>query len=189
MRSLLRGVERSSGSSGWLADLYREGERTGVALRGDVELRGGDQGDQRQADRATGRSRSTRSIPRTAYPSATRRSALSIAGAARRSRAFLPTCRLSCSRAKPRRGSPRPARRVELGRADPDRRPMPSHQFDPSRALTVVRPPEPAVIQKALSLYQEALRRPSLTALCIDVSGSMKGHGEAPIARSDGDSC
>ena len=30
MRGLLRGVERSSGSSGWLADLYREGERTGA---------------------------------------------------------------------------------------------------------------------------------------------------------------
>jgi Ca-activated chloride channel family protein len=30
VRSLLRGVERSSGSSGWLADLYRDGERTGA---------------------------------------------------------------------------------------------------------------------------------------------------------------
>src|ERR1700759_3506098 len=30
VRALLRGVERSAGSSGWLADLYREGERTGA---------------------------------------------------------------------------------------------------------------------------------------------------------------
>src|SRR6185295_3944663 len=30
VRGLLRGVERSSGSSGWLADLYREGARTGA---------------------------------------------------------------------------------------------------------------------------------------------------------------
>ena len=30
VRGLLRGVERSSGSSGWLADLYRDGERTGA---------------------------------------------------------------------------------------------------------------------------------------------------------------
>src|SRR5262245_6314041 len=29
-RSLLRGVERTAGSSGWLADLYREGERSGA---------------------------------------------------------------------------------------------------------------------------------------------------------------
>ena len=53
--------------------------------------------------------------------------------------------------------------------------------MDPSRPLTVVRPPEPAVIQKALALYQEALRRPSLTALCLDVSGSMQGHGEQQL--------
>ena len=51
VRGLLRGVERSSGSSGWLADLYREGERTAAGYRGDVELRGRDQGNQRQADR------------------------------------------------------------------------------------------------------------------------------------------
>src|ERR1700757_587682 len=30
VRSLLRGVERSAGSSGWLADLYRDGERSGA---------------------------------------------------------------------------------------------------------------------------------------------------------------
>jgi len=53
--------------------------------------------------------------------------------------------------------------------------------LNPGRALTVVRPPEPAVIQKALGLYQEALRRPSLTALCLDVSGSMQGTGEKQL--------
>jgi len=30
VRALLRGVERSAGSSGWLADLYRDGERSGA---------------------------------------------------------------------------------------------------------------------------------------------------------------
>ena len=30
VRGLLKGVERSAGSSGWLADLYRDGERTGA---------------------------------------------------------------------------------------------------------------------------------------------------------------
>ena len=53
--------------------------------------------------------------------------------------------------------------------------------LNPGRPLTVVRPPEPAVIQKALALYQEALRRPSLTALCLDVSGSMQGNGERQL--------
>src|SRR5262249_13387881 len=30
VRGLLKGVERRAGSSGWLADLYRDGERTGT---------------------------------------------------------------------------------------------------------------------------------------------------------------
>jgi Ca-activated chloride channel family protein len=47
--------------------------------------------------------------------------------------------------------------------------------------VTVVRPPEPAVIQKGLEIYQEALRRPSLTALCLDLSGSMSGNGERQL--------
>ena len=33
VRSLLRGVERSSGSSGWLADLYRDRRATGAITR------------------------------------------------------------------------------------------------------------------------------------------------------------
>src|SRR5262249_57777570 len=60
----------------------------------------------------------------------------------------------------------RTGRRVELGRAaqiGADK----TTNVDPGRPVTVVRPPEPAVIQKALAIYQEALRRPSLTALCI----------------------
>jgi Ca-activated chloride channel family protein len=71
-------------------------------------------------------------------------------------------------------------RRVELGRAALIKADATTN-VDPSRPLTVVRPPEPAVIQKALALYQEALRRPSLTALCLDLSGSMQGHGETQL--------
>jgi Ca-activated chloride channel family protein len=67
-------------------------------------------------------------------------------------------------------------RRVGLGRAklaDP----VQAWNFDPSRPVTVVRPPEPDVILAALNLYQEALRRPSFSVLCLDVSGSMEGDG------------
>lgn len=49
--------------------------------------------------------------------------------------------------------------------------------LDPARAITAIRPPEPAVIAAALALYQESLRKPSLTALCLDYSGSMQGKG------------
>jgi Ca-activated chloride channel family protein len=55
--------------------------------------------------------------------------------------------------------------------------PVPEWNLDTSRAVTALRPPDPKVIFNALNLYQEALRRPSLTALCLDISGSMEGEG------------
>ncbi|WP_413993250.1 substrate-binding domain-containing protein [Labrys okinawensis] len=55
--------------------------------------------------------------------------------------------------------------------------PVPEWNLDTSRAVTALRPPDPKVIFNALNLYQEALRRPSLTALCLDISGSMQGPG------------
>ncbi len=56
--------------------------------------------------------------------------------------------------------------------------------LDTTRAVTVLRPPEPAVIASALTLYQEALRRPSMTAMCLDVSGSMAGTGEQQLSEA-----
>lgn len=38
--------------------------------------------------------------------------------------------------------------------------------------------PQADVVRAALNLYQEALRRPSLIACCLDFSGSMRGKGE-----------
>ncbi|MES1202245.1 MAG: VWA domain-containing protein [Pseudomonadota bacterium] len=74
----------------------------------------------------------------------------------------------------------RHGRRIPLGRA-PMLPPEPDWNFDPSRLVTAVPPPEPAVISHALNLYQEALRRPSLTVLCLDFSGSMEGNGESQL--------
>ena len=67
-------------------------------------------------------------------------------------------------------------RRVEGG-AGAAAKPEPAWNLEPTRNLTVLRPPEPKIIFAALNLYQEALRRPSLTSLCLDVSGSMTGPG------------
>ncbi len=44
-----------------------------------------------------------------------------------------------------------------------------------------IRFPTTETIQAALALYQEALRKPSLVAFCLDFSGSMKGEGEAAL--------
>ena len=56
-------------------------------------------------------------------------------------------------------------------------KPDPSWNFDPGRLVPSIALPEPEVIGRALTLYQEVLRRPSLTAICLDFSGSMQGAG------------
>jgi Ca-activated chloride channel homolog len=178
-RSLLRGVERSAGSSGWLADLYREGERSGARYQAiwNYEAVIKETNDKLIAD--------GHEPLYVVYPEDGVSVADSPLGFVERGRgkevadffadlqAFLLKDDIQARIAKT-------GRRVELGRAAP----LPAEaktNFDPSRALTVIRPPEPAVIQKALAIYQEALRRPSLTALCLDVSGSMRGKGEEQL--------
>jgi Ca-activated chloride channel family protein len=60
-------------------------------------------------------------------------------------------------------------------------KPDPSWNFDPGRLVPSIALPEPEVIARALTLYQEVLRRPSLTAICLDFSGSMQGAGEQGV--------
>lgn len=179
VRGLLRGVERSSGSSGWLADLYREGERSGARYEAmwNYEAVIKETNDKLIADRKE---------PLYAiYPEDGVSMGDSPLGFVDRGRGkevegFFADLQAFLLKSETQARIAATARRVELGRATPMKADAATN-LDPGRALVVVRPPEPAVIQKALSLYQEALRRPSLTALCIDVSGSMKGHGEAQL--------
>ena len=55
--------------------------------------------------------------------------------------------------------------------------PEPAWNFDTARRIAVIRAPAREVIERALSVYQEALRRPSLTGICLDFSGSMGQNG------------
>ena len=179
VRGLLRGVERSSGSSGWLADLYREGERTGAKYDAmwNYEAVIKETNDRLIADRQE---------PMYAvYPEDGVSVGDSPLGFVDRGRgkeveAFFNDLQAFLLKNETQARIAATGRRVELGRAAPIKADAATN-LDPGRPLIVVRPPEPAVIQKALALYQEALRRPSLTALCLDVSGSMQGHGETQL--------
>jgi Ca-activated chloride channel family protein len=53
--------------------------------------------------------------------------------------------------------------------------------IDVHKTLPVVKMPGAAVIEKALELYQEKLKKPSLTFYCLDFSGSMEGAGERQL--------
>jgi Ca-activated chloride channel family protein len=64
-----------------------------------------------------------------------------------------------------------------------DKNAVPKNLFNPDwgidvqRVLNPIRIPPAPVIQEALDLYQTAFRKPSLTAYCLDFSGSMQGEG------------
>ena len=179
VRGLLRGVERSAGSSGWLADLYRDGEKTGAGYDAmwNYEAVIKENNDKLIADRKE---------PLYAiYPEDGVSVGDSPLGFVDRGRgkeveSFFLDLQAFLLKSETQARVAATGRRVELGRAAPLKADAATN-LDPSRNLTIVRPPEPVVIQKALALYQEALRRPSLTALCLDLSGSMKGHGEEQL--------
>ena len=57
---------------------------------------------------------------------------------------------------------------------------------DPARVLSPIKIPSASVIFKALNLYQSELRKPSLTVFCLDYSGSMQGPRNESLMTSMG---
>jgi Ca-activated chloride channel homolog len=179
VRALLKGVERSAGSSGWLADLYRDGERSGARYQAmwNYEAIIKETNDKLIAD---GHEPLYAVYPADGVSIADSPLGFVDRGRGKEVEDFFADLQAFLLKGDTQARIAKTGRRVELGRAallpaDP------ATNLDPSRPVTVIRPPEPAVIQKALSIYQEALRRPSLTALCLDVSGSMQGVGETQL--------
>lgn len=60
----------------------------------------------------------------------------------------------------------------------------PDWGIDTTRVLVPINVPEREVIREALNLYQETFRKRSVTVFCLDYSGSMYGDGEADLERS-----
>lgn len=69
--------------------------------------------------------------------------------------------------------------------SNPDRAPQNVFRrewgIDVSRVISPIKFPPPEVIREALTLYQTAFRKPSLTVFCLDFSGSMSGRGEEDL--------
>lgn len=178
VRKLLSGVERSSGSSGWLADLYvksaTEGTQFDAMWNYEAVLK-----------ETNDKLRPLGAEPLYAiYPAdgvAVADSPLGFVdhGDAGKQAFFGELVKFLQTDASARRIADT-GRRIPLNTAIAAR-PEPDWNFDPSRLVTAIRMPEPAVIRQALDLYQSALRKPSLTALCLDYSGSMEGAGETQL--------
>ena len=179
VRTVLSGVQRSSGSSGWLGELYLDGERKGAHYDGlwnyeavIKELNDTLRSEQKEQLYAI-------------YPVDGVSVADSPLGFVDRGRGkevetFFNELQIFLVGPEAQGRIAQTGRRIELIRGKNIAGDGETN-LDPSRQLTVVRTPEPAVIQKALNIYQDALRRPSLTALCLDLSGSMQGLGETQL--------
>ncbi len=178
VRSLLGGVERSSGSSGWLADLYTDSARKGVLYDAmwnyEAVLK-------ETNDKLVGMGKEPLYAIYPADGVVVADSPIGFVDHGRGQEVETFFNQLI----EYLRSGPVQKRIADTGRripfADVAAKPDPSWNFDPTRLVTAVRMPEPAVIRQALDLYQVALRKPSLTALCLDFSGSMEGQGEGQL--------
>ncbi len=178
VRALLGGVERSSGSSGWLADLYTDSAGKGVLYDGmwnyEAILK-------ETNDKLAGMGKE----PLYAiYPADGVVVADSPIGFVDHGRGQEVET-FSNQLVDYLRSAPVQKRIADTGRriplSDIAAKPDLTWNFDPTRIVTAIRMPEPAMIRQALDLYQVGLRKPSLTALCLDFSGSMAGKGEEQL--------
>jgi Ca-activated chloride channel homolog len=180
VQALLRGVERSSGSSGWLADLYVEQARTGAAYQAmwnyEAVLK---ETNDRLAD--IGREPLYAIYPADGVAVADSPLGFVDHGRGAETEQFF-TDLVAYLQSEPiARRIADTGRRIPFAGSDIMAAAEPDWNFDPARVITAIRTPEPAVIRQALDLYQGALRKPSLTALCLDYSGSMQGNGESQL--------
>jgi Ca-activated chloride channel homolog len=179
VKGLLRGIERSAGSSGWLADLYRANEVDGQRFEAmwNYEATIKETNDQLTA--------AGQEPLYAIYPTDGVAIADSPLGFVERGRGpatetFFLGLQAHLLEPTTQQQIAMTGRRMGLG----GRSPLPADSrtnLDPNRPLVIVQTPEPVVIRRALDLYQEGLRRPSLTAICLDLSGSMQGVGERQL--------
>lgn len=181
VRSLLSGVVRSSGSSGWLADLYVESAGKGTVYDAmwnyEAVLK-------ETNDKLAALSQEPLYAIYPADGVAMADSPLGFVdhGRGPEAQTFFKDLLTYL------RSAPVQQRIADTGRRIPlsgvAAKPEPGWNFDPAGLVTAIRMPEPEVIRQALTLYQAALRKPSLTALCLDFSGSMQGDGEDQLQKA-----
>lgn len=179
---MLRGVERSAGSSGWLADLYVDSAEKGVVYDAmwNYEAVIKETNDKLRSQR--------HEVIWAIYPSEGVAVSDSPLGFLERGRgpevkAFFDELQAHLLSPEVQARIAQTGRRVPTDFAAPAK-PEPDWNFDPSRLVTAAPLPEPGVIRQALVIYQETLRRPSLSVLCLDFSGSMQGNGESALQRA-----
>lgn len=179
VKALLKGVSRGSGSSGWLAELYLAGAKAGhpydAMWNYEAVLK-----ETNDSLRQNGGELLYAVYPADGVSYADAPLGYVDHGQDKSAKDFFDKLQQHMLSAEIQQKIADLGRRTALGMA----KPAPAEKdwnFDPARLIPSIALPEPKVIARALTLYQEALRKPSLTALCLDFSGSMSGDGETQL--------
>jgi Ca-activated chloride channel family protein len=180
VKALLQGVARSSGSSGWLKDLYLDTAKAGRPYDGmwnyEFVLK-----ETNDALRSQGGELLYAVYPADGSAYADAPLGYVEHGQPKATKDFFDALQAHLLSPEIQARIAADGRRTAPGSGAKPARPEPDWNFDPSRVVPSIALPEPEVIARALSLYQETLRRPSLTAICLDFSGSMQGDGETQL--------
>jgi Ca-activated chloride channel family protein len=178
VKQLLGGVERSSGSSQWLADLYADSVRRGKTYDAmwnyEAVLK-------ETNDKLVGDGKEPFYFIYPADGVAVADSPLGFVdhGRGPEVQSFFDKLQAHLQSSDVQKRIADTGRRIPFGGIAAT--PVTDWNFDPTKLVTSIRLPEPDVIRQALNLYQAALRKPSLTAVCLDFSGSMSGSGEQEL--------
>ena len=173
---LLSGVERSSGSSDWLKDMFLEGDYDAMVNYECLIIDANQQLEEEGKEPLY-----------VVYPY----DGLSIAdsplgyvdhGDAEKEEAFLAVQEYLLSD-KTQAEIEATGRRINAGGVSKENQDVFNSDWgiDTERILSPIQMPEAAVLTEALNVYQTSFKKPSLNIYCLDFSGSMSGTGEEQL--------
>lgn len=176
IKTLLSGVERSSGSSGWLEDMFLAGDYDAMVNYECLII---------DADRQL--TQAGREPLYAVYPY----DGLSIAdsplgyldhGDSKKEEAFLKVQEYLLSD-EAQTAIEATGRRISLNGVSEQNKAVFNQNWgiDTTRILSPVTMPAADVLMNALNLWQSSFRKPSLTVYCLDFSGSMRGEGNEQL--------
>lgn len=176
IRELLSGVERSSGSSDWLKDMFLEGDYDAMVNYECLIIDANQQLEEEGKEPLY-----------VVYPY----DGLSIAdsplgyvdhGDAEKEEAFLAVQEYLLSD-KAQAEIEATGRRINAGGVSKENQDVFNRDWgiDTERILSPIQMPEAAVLTEALNIYQTSFKKPSLNIYCLDFSGSMSGTGEEQL--------
>lgn len=176
IRELLSGVERSSGSSDWLKDMFLEGDYDAMVNYECLIIDANQQLEEEGKEPLY-----------VVYPY----DGLSIAdsplgyvdhGDEEKEEAFLAVQEYLLSD-KAQAEIEATGRRINAGGVSKENQDVFNSDWgiDTERILSPIQMPEAAVLTEALNVYQTSFKKPSLNIYCLDFSGSMSGTGEEQL--------